>query len=283
MRKVTTAACTIRTSSARNRRWLLFVLLPSLLIMFLIVSAPNPAKAIPFTTFGGASATITDTHDVFENNRVSFDAPDQTLTDISAPISLLVGDTTLSALATLRLVVIPTSSGGIISFGTVEATTIIDPLLVTEPVPFPIAAAAFALRFDSGDTGMAVAMSVIDHVTGAELASDTNSISGGVLFFPAEGMDFGIAGIGFYVPKPGEYSFAFSTVVKPHRTIGFSVDGGVLFEFLVSLSPNFRDSRLDFTFTATPVPEPSPLLLLVGGFLAIALIYRRRSTAKRRN
>ncbi len=202
-------------------------------------------------------------------NRVQ--AADQSLIDISAPLSLPGGGATLSALATFRSVVIPTSSGGLISFGTAEATTIIDPLLVTDPAVFPAAFAGFVIRFDSGNTPVAVAMSVINHVTGAELTFDpfdsdvsSNTRSGGVLFYPAEGMDFGSAGAGFYQPKPGELSFAFSTVVKSNRTINFSIDDEVIFEYLVNLSPNFRDSRLDWIFTATPVPEPSSLLLLVG-------------------
>src|SRR5207249_3836236 len=67
---------------------------------------------------------------------------------------------------TFRSVVITTSSGGIISFGTAEATGIIDPLLVT-PAVFPLAFSSFVLRFDSGNAPMAVTLSGAIHVSGA--------------------------------------------------------------------------------------------------------------------
>jgi hypothetical protein len=213
--------------------------------------------------------------------------PEQALIDISAPISLPVGGATLSALATFRSVVITTSSGGILAFGTAEATTIIDPLLVT-PVVFPQADAVFLLQFQS-NAPMAVALSGAIHVSGAELFFDhtfetaMQLRSGGVLYSPAAGEDHGVFERGFILPEPADVPFAFSAVVPPNRAISFSVDAGVIFEDPVNFNTNFRDSRLDFTFTATPVPGPSPLLLLVGGLPAMALMYRRRSTAKRRS
>jgi len=79
---------------------------------------------------------------------------------------------TLSALSIFRSVVITTDDGGITSFGTAEATTIIDPLLATPVVVFPVADAGFALLVDSGDTGMNVAFSGVIHVSGAELFFD---------------------------------------------------------------------------------------------------------------
>jgi hypothetical protein len=254
---------------------------------------PDPCSPLPaFTTSAFADASIVDISDPNQTTvvaRLQVQAPpDQALIDISAPLSLPVGGATLSALATLRSVVIPTISGGIISFGTAEATGIIDPLLVT-PVVFPAASAGFTLIFDSGNAPMAVAFSGTIHVSGAELFFDhtgetaLKAAAGDLLFFPAPELDHGRIDEIFVMPKPGDTPFAFSTVVKPNQTIDFSLDAGVHFELPVNFNTNFRDSRLDFTFTATPVPGPATLLLLVGGLAAIALVYGRMSTAKRRS
>jgi len=261
-----------------------------------VLMAPAAASALAFTTSAEVDAQI---RDISDPNQTTLGAslrvqapPDQALIDISAPISLPVGGATLSALATFRSVVIPTSSGGIVSFGTAEVTTIIDPLLVTHQVVFPAGFTSFVLRFDSGDTGMNVTFSGTIHVSGAELnfipiGLDALKVrSGGILFRPVELGEPFIANTlnqDFFLPEPADIPFAFSFVPKPNRTINFSVDAEVLFEDLENLTTNFRDSRLDFTFTATPVPGPSPLLLLVGGLAAIALIYGRMSIAKRRS
>jgi hypothetical protein len=258
------------------------ILILASLLSATVLMAPAAAAALAFTTEANANAQIRDISDpnqisVIASNEVQA-PPDQALIDISAPLSLPVGGATLSALATFRSVVITTSSGGIIAFGTAEATTIIDPLLVT-PVVLPGAFAEFLLQFDSGNAPMAVAWSANMHVRGAGVTFD-HGRSGGVLFGPAEGEDFGVAGAFFNSPPPADVTRSFAGVVKPNRTIHFSVDVENFFQDPVNLSTNFRDSRLDFTFTATPVPGPSPLLLLVGGLAATALVYGRMFTAK---
>jgi hypothetical protein len=251
-----------------------------------VLMAPAAASALAFTTSAVAEAQIRDIGDpnqisVIASNEVQAPPDQAALIDISAPLSLPVGGATLSALATFRSVVITTSSGGIIAFGTAEATTIIDPLLVT-PVVLPGGFAEFLLQFDSRNAPMTVAFSATMHVRGAAVTFD-HGRSGGVLFGPAEGEDFGVAGAFFNSPPPADVTRSFAGVVNPNRTIHFSVDVENFFQDPVNLSTNFRDSRLDFTFTATPVPGPSPLLLLMGELAAIALIYGRMFTAKRRS
>jgi len=260
-----------------------------------IDGSDNPCPLLPgFNISAFAQVQILDISESFETIVVASNAvqsPDQALIDISAPLSLPVGGATLSALATFRSVVIPTTSGGIISFGTAEATTIIDPLLVTDPVVFPVAGAGFVIRFDSGNTPVAVAFSGNIHVSGAELFFDPSNPgnvdlkarSGGILYRPVE---LGEPFIGntlsqdFFVPKPADIPFAFSFVAKPNRTINFSVDAAVFFETYVNLSTNFRDSRLDFTFTATPVPGPSTLALLAVGLVGLVFFRRSKFRAK---
>jgi len=167
----------------------------------LVCGFPDPCPTLPgFNISAFAEAQILDTSDPNQTTvvaRLQVQAPpDQALIDISAPISLPVGGVTLSSLATFRSVVTATSSGGIISFGTAETTTSIDPLLVT-PVVFPVASAGFLLRFDSGNAPVAVSFSGAIHVSGAELNFDpstgVNALrvrSGGVLYFPAEDSGF---------------------------------------------------------------------------------------------
>ena len=250
------------------------------LLSAIVLMAPAAASALAFSTFAAAEADIRENFNIVDSLRVQ--APlDQALIDISAPISMSTGGATVSALATLKSVVTTTSSGGIISFGTAEATGVIDPLLVT-PVVFPSGVAQFQLLFESGNAPMAVAFSGTIHMSGAELNSDSFG-SGIVQFVPVEGLEIELFQLVFFLPTPADVPFAFSTVVKPNRALSFTVAAEVFFEDPVNFSTNFRDSRLDFTFTATPVPGPSPLLLLVGGLAAIVLIYGRTAIAKRRS
>ena len=79
---------------------------------------------------------------------------------------------------------------------------------------------------------------------------------------------------------PADVPFAFSGVVKPNSTLNFSVDAEALFEDPVNLSTNFRDSRLDWTFTATPVPGPSTLALLAVGLVGLVFFRRSKFRAK---
>src|SRR5262249_14802617 len=127
------------------------------------------------------------------------------------------------------------------------------------------------------------------HATGAELDfNPTNGVnpltarSGGFLTHPTIlGCNDPFGQQDFIQPKPGDIPFACSIVVRPNSNILFSVDASVVFSNPVNVNTNFRDSRLDFTFTATPMPGPSPLLLFVSGLSAIAFICRRLSAPKR--
>jgi hypothetical protein len=101
-----------------------------------VLMAPAAASALAFTTSAEVDAQIQQISDPFTQPPVVAGLrvqapPDQALIDISAPISLSIGGATLSALATLRSVVINTADGGITSFGTVEATTMASSMSIT--------------------------------------------------------------------------------------------------------------------------------------------------------